>query len=118
MAEVIAAAAEGQPGARLAVGLYVHRLRAGIASMASAMDGLDVLAFTGGVGENAGVIRAEAGAGLGFLGVQIDGPANDSVVPDADVSAPGARVRTVVLGAREDKQIATEVRALLGTMVQ
>jgi acetate kinase len=113
MAAVEASAAQGEAGPRLAIGLYVHRLRAGIASMASAMDGLDVLVFTGGVGENAASIRAKAVAGLGFLGAKIDGPANASVVPDADVTSAGSAVRTVVVEAREDIQIATEVRSLL-----
>ena len=53
-----------------------HRLRAGIAAMAAAMDGLDALVFTGGVGEHAPLVRAEACAGLGFLGVQADEAAN------------------------------------------
>ena len=92
--------------------VYVHRLRAAIASMASAMNGLDVLVFTGGVGENAASIRAEAAAGLGFLGIRIDERANASPVLDADITAAGAGVRTVVVEAREDLQIAAEVRAL------
>jgi acetate kinase len=113
MAEVEAGAARGDARSQLAIGLYLHRLRAGIASMAGAMNGLDVLAFTGGVGENAASIRAGAVAGLGFLGAQIDEDANASLVPDADITAPGGRVRTVVVEAREDVQIATEVRSLL-----
>jgi acetate kinase len=106
-------AARGDAGSQLAIGLYVHRLRAGIASMASAMDGVDLLVFTGGVGQNAASIRAKAIDGLSFLGAQIDERANATLALDADVSAPGATVRTVVVEAREDVQIAAEVRALL-----
>ncbi len=62
----------GDPEATIAVEVYVHRLRSSIAAMAAAMDGLDVLVFTGGVGENAPRIRALACAGLGFLGVALD----------------------------------------------
>ncbi len=113
MAVVTEAAGRGDAGSRLAVAVYVHRLRAAIASMASAMNGLDVLAFTGGVGENAASIRAEAAAGLGFLGIRIDERANASPVLDADITAAGAGVRTVVAEAREDLQIAAEVRALV-----
>ena len=113
MAKVQAAAESGDVEAIFAVALYVHRLRAGIASMASAMNGLDVLVFTGGVGENAPSVRADAATGLGFLGVQIDEEANLAIIPDADVTASGAKVRTLVIEAREDIQIAAEVRSAL-----
>jgi len=113
MATVEAAAASGDPDASLAIDLYVHRLRAAVAAMASAMNGLDVLVFTGGVGEHSSYLRARTVAGLGFLGAEIDAQANASTTPDADVSAPMAAVRTLIVEAREDLQIAGEVRALL-----
>ncbi len=113
MEEVEKMAARGDPGSRLAIGLYVHRLRAGIASMASAMNGLDALVFTGGVGEHSATVRTETVAGLGFLGADIDERVNISAVPDIDITAPGAGVRTLVVEAREDLQIALEVRRLL-----
>jgi acetate kinase len=99
--------------ARLAVGVYVHRLRAAIAGMASAMDGLDTLVFTGGVGEHAPAIREEAAAGLSFLGVAIDADANAAATGDADIGAAGAAVRTLVVTAREDLEVARQVRATL-----
>jgi acetate kinase len=55
----------------LAIGIYLHRLRREIAAMAAAMNGVDVLVFTGGVGEHQPAIRAEAAAGLTFLGVAV-----------------------------------------------
>jgi acetate kinase len=113
MVTVESGAARGDAGAQLAIGLYLHRLRAGIASMASAMGGVDLLVFTGGVGQNSGSIRAMTVDGLSFLGAHIDERANATEVLDADVSASSARVRTVVVEAREDVQIAAEVRALL-----
>jgi acetate kinase len=99
--------------ATLARDVYVHRLRALIAAMAAAMDGLDALVFTGGVGEAAAPIRAATADGLGFLGVRIDGDANAAATPDAEISAPGARVRTLVIRAREDLEMARQVRAAL-----
>ena len=113
MAEVEARASDGEAGSRLAIGLYVHRLRAGIASMASTMNGLDVLVFTGGVGENSVSVRSETALGLEFLGVGIDDPINGLVTHDTNVTAHGARVNTLVIEAREDLQIATEARRLL-----
>ena len=99
--------------ARLALDVYVHRLCAGIAAMAAALDGLDVLAFTGGVGENEPEIRRRAAAGLGFLGVRVDDARNESVAADADVSDRRAAVRTMVVFAREDLEIARQVRKVL-----
>jgi len=94
--------------------VYLHRLRGEIARMAAAMDGLDVLVFTGGVGENSFEIRGRAATGLGFLGVTLEEDANRTGTGDRDISARGARVTTLVIAAREDLQIAHEVRDLLG----
>jgi acetate kinase len=100
--------------ARLALEVYVHRLRAGIAAMVAAMDGLDALVFTGGVGENAPEVRARAVAGLGFLGLALDDARNRAARGDQDVSADGAGVHVLVIAAREDLEIARQVRAVLG----
>jgi acetate kinase len=99
--------------ARLAVDVYVHRLRAAIAAMAAAMDGLDALVFTGGVGEHAPAIRERTADGLSFLGVALDADANAAACADADIGAAGAAVRTLVVTAREDLEVARQVRAAL-----
>jgi acetate kinase len=99
--------------ARLALDVYVHRLRREIAAMAAALGGLDALVFTGGVGEHASRIRAAAAAGLDFLGIQLDGDANEGAVPDANITATGAPTRALVIAAREDVEIARQVRELL-----
>ena len=103
----------GDEVAALAVEVYLHRLRAGIAAMAAALGGIDALVFTGGVGEHAPAIRARAATGTGFLGVAIDAGANDQLDGDAEITAAGARVRTLVLRAREDLEMARQTRAAL-----
>jgi acetate kinase len=115
MREVLSRAAAGDERAVLGRDVYLHRLRASIASMAAAMDGLDVLVFTGGVGENSPEIRYRAAAALGFLGVAVDESRNaaDGAADDREITARGARVRTFVIAAREDKQISAEVRSVL-----
>lgn len=100
-------------GPSLALDVYDHRLRAHIAAMAAAMDGLDVLVFTGGIGEHAAPVRARAAAGLGFLGVAVDERVNAAATPDAELTAPDAAVRTLVLAAREDAEIAGQVCEVL-----
>jgi acetate kinase len=124
MREVVAGAAAGGQDARLALDVYIHRLRAGIAAMAAAMGGLDLLVFTGGVGENSTVVRSEAAAGLGFLGVRLDagrnaaGAADGGGPADREIGQAGAPVRSFVVAAREDIQIAAQVRAVLAAGVQ
>ena len=116
MREVLSRAGAGDARAVLGRDVYLHRLRASIASMAAAMDGLDVLVFTGGVGENSPEIRYRAAAGLGFLGVAVDesrNAADGAAGDDREITARGARVRTFVIAAREDKQISAEVRSVL-----
>ena len=100
--------------AQLAVEVYLHRLRAEISAMTAALGGLDTLVFTGGVGENAAGIRARAADGLSYLGVAVDATRNDEVAGnDADITAAGATVTTLVVVSREDQEIALAVRRLL-----
>jgi acetate kinase len=113
MRDVRLAAARGNPRARLALEVYGHRLRAQIAAMTAALGGLDTLVFTGGIGEHQADVRAEAVDGLGFLGVAMDGSRNATARPDCDISLPGAAVRTLVIAAREDIEIARQTRAAL-----
>jgi acetate kinase len=114
MREVLARAREADARAQLGLDVYLHRLRREIAAMAAALGGLDVLVFTGGVGEGSPEVRAGTAEGLGFLGIDVDENANDNAIPDTDVSAASARVRTVVVEAREDLEMAREVREMLG----
>jgi len=113
MREILKRISSGDESARLAFDVYVHRLRSLIASMAAAMDGLDVLVFTGGVGENAPAVRSAAVGGLRFLGIEIGPTLNASLGGDSDVSAPGSSVSTLVIKSREDVEVAREVRRVL-----
>ncbi|HEX6676613.1 MAG TPA: acetate/propionate family kinase [Actinomycetes bacterium] len=114
MRAIIEAVAAGDADATLAVDVYVHRLCGAVAAMAAAAGGIDLLAFTGGVGENAPEVRRLACERLAWLGVGIDAASNAGGSGDRDLSAAGATVRTVVVAAREDLQIAREVRRVLG----
>jgi acetate kinase len=114
MRDLLARRAQGDPDANLALGVYVHRLRAKIGAMMTATQGADALIFTAGVGENAPAIRSEACAGLHWLGVLLDESTNATLTgAEGDISAPGALVRTLVIPAREDLQIASECRRAL-----
>jgi acetate kinase len=113
MRAVIQRAEDGDQDAQLALAVYLHRLRSGIAAMAAAMNGLDVIVWTGGVGQHAPVIRA-AGAGLGFLGIEIDHAKNEAATGDKELTARWSMVRSFVVNAREDLEIARQVRRVLG----
>ncbi len=114
MPEVIARADAGDGSAALALDVYVHHLCGAVAAMAVSLGGLDVLAFTGGVGERSARVRELAAARLALLGVALDPGRNDGAGGDAEIGAAGARVRAVTVTAREDIVIARETRAVLG----
>ena len=113
MREVEAAAARGDERAQLALDVYLHHLASGIASMTASTAGLDALVFTGGVGEHSATVRRLASERLAYLGVSVDDSANESGPDDRDISRAGAGIRTLVIAAREDLQMARESRALL-----
>jgi len=113
MRDVLAARGRGDGLAAAAFDVYIHRLRREIAAMAAALGGADLLAFTGGIGEHAPGVRADALAGLAFLGLAADPESNAATEGDVDITAPGAPARTVVVTAREDMEIADQVRARL-----
>ena len=122
MREVQSMADAGEPDAALAIDVYIHHLRAGVAAMVAAMGGLDILLFTGGVGEHSPDVRQRSGAGLGFLGVQIDpdrnrggggSPVGAPHPLDRVISPAGSSVVALVVESREDLEIAREVRTVL-----
>ena len=115
MRQVQAAADRGDPDARLAIDVCIHRLAGGVAAMSAATGGIDVLAFTGGVGEGSAMVRRRAARWLAYLGVAVDLHRNDHARDDRDITAAAATVRTLVINAREDLQIAGEARRLLST---
>ncbi len=114
--EVLLAADRGDARSQLAFGVYIHRLRAEIAAMVAALGGLDGLVFTGGAGEGSARLRHEACAGLGFLGIELDEQRNTSEpsgTRDRVVSRNGGTPAVLVVQAREDLEIARQVRAML-----
>lgn len=99
--------------AQLALAVYLHRLITSIGAMTASLGGLDVLVFTGGVGEGAAEVRRRCAIGLDYLGVRVSDHLNETVHPDADISLDHSRVKTLVVQSREDLQIARDVGELL-----
>ena len=96
-----------------ALEIYVHRLRAGVAAMAAAMNGVDIVVFTGGIGEHSPDVRRLLCLGLAHLGVALDSEANAAATGDAIISPTGAKAACVVVTAREDLTMARAARSAL-----
>jgi len=114
MREITDAMAEGEPNATLAFEMYVYRLRKYIGSYAAAMDGVDVIVFTAGVGENSIVIREATCEKLTFLGVEIDPELNKirSKEPRL-ISTPNSKVQVLVVPTNEELMIARDTYRLV-----
>jgi acetate kinase len=100
--------------ARLALSMFCYQVRKKIGAYAAAMDGLDAIVFTAGVGENNPYVRYESTIGLDFMGVAVDEAKNNERGGERDVSADNARVRTLVIPTNEELAIAREPAALVG----
>ncbi len=113
MREVLAALAAGNSQARLALEIYVHRVRQTIGAMTATLGGIHALVFTAGIGENAALVRARTCAGLDCLGLEVDASANANCRPDADIAAATSRGRILVIATREDLMIVRETLRVL-----
>ncbi|HEU5490666.1 MAG TPA: acetate/propionate family kinase [Gaiellaceae bacterium] len=109
-----AAAAAGHSNAGVALAVFTYRIAGAVAAMAASLGGLDVLAFTAGVGEHSASVRRAVCARLGFLNVELDDDLNDGDPTDADVATPNSAVRVLVVAAREELIVARAVRSVLG----
>lgn len=113
MREILAAIQKGNERAKLAYGIYLHRLCQEIGAMLGSLGGLDVLVFTAGVGENCVPLRADVARQFAFLGLELDEAKNNNSPVDEDISTTTSKIRTLVIHAEEDWQIARECYKVL-----
>ncbi len=111
--DVVALAEAGEPDAVLALAVYHHRLATLTGSMITSMGGIDMVVFTGGIGEHSELVRRSLAKSLQFLGANIDELSNTANGTDRLVSTTESTVALAVVQAREDIQIADEVAQLL-----
>ncbi len=104
-------AASANADARLAIEMFCYSVRKQLAAMIAALDGIDLIVFTGGIGENDPEARAVICRGLSWIGVSLDAAQNRSA--DNPISDPASRCEVLVLGSQEDEQIARHTLALL-----
>jgi acetate kinase len=106
MRTILQAIQQGNERAKLALDLYVYRLRSCLGSMIAALEGIDVLSFTGGVGEHVPEIRADVCKAFGFLGIALDEEKNARATEDQDIAAANSTARVLVIHTEEDWEIA------------
>jgi acetate kinase len=112
--EVLAGEQAGDERARLALDVYCYRIRKYIGAYFVALDGLDALIFTGGVGENASLIRSRVCKDLEKLGIAIDSEANDRRLEEiSEIGRSGHSVRVLAVRTNEELQIARETLSVL-----
>jgi acetate kinase len=99
-----------EPAADLAVQMFCYQVRKFVGAFAAALGGLDTLVFTGGIGEHAATVRAEVCSGLQYLGIALDGAANNR--NDEVISAAGSRCVVRVVETDEDLMIARHTRSV------
>jgi acetate kinase len=111
MRDLEKSAEQGDAAAQQAIDIFCYDIRKFIASYAAALEGLDMLVFTGGIGEKSAIVRANICNALHFIGVHLDAAANEKNAPTISTAQSVVRVR--VIKTEEDLQIARHTRALL-----
>ncbi len=111
--DLLAAADEGNKRAKLAVDMFCYRVAKYIGAYIAAMNGVDLIAFTAGVGENNGFVRSQICDYLGFMGVQIDAKANEVAGEERKISTDDSKVLVYVIPTNEELAIARETVRLV-----
>lgn len=109
MRNVDKAVQEGNHEAALARNMFVYRIRKCIGAYVAAMEGMDAIVFTGGIGENDAAVRGAVGAHLGYLGAELDAAKNETIRgAEATISTPASRVALLVIPTDEEGMIARD----------
>jgi acetate kinase len=114
MREILDAIKNGNDRAKLALDIYVHRLKSGIGAMVAVLGGIDALIFTAGVGEHSPDVRTRTCDNLGYAGLKLDPTKNAQSPPDQDISTADSAGRILLIRAQEDWEIARDCWNLLG----
>jgi acetate kinase len=104
--DIETAAAEGSRKAEMALKMFAYQVKKTIGALAAAMNGLEAVAFTGGIGENSARLRIQCCAGLEFLGVRLDEERNSQGSGDRLISPDGSKVIVLALGTNEELIVA------------
>ena len=111
--DVAAAAAEGNKRAEVGLQMFYYEIKKFIGAYAAAMNGVDAIVFTAGIGENDKTLRKEVAAGLSYLGIAIDDEKNAIRGEEIDISAEGSKVKTLVIPTNEELMIALDTKDIV-----
>ena len=111
--EIEAATKEGNERAQIAIEKFMYEVASYVAKYAAAMNGVDYIVFTGGVGENQINIRKGICEKLEFMGVKVDTEANNMRGEEKEISAPDSKVKVYVVPTNEELMIAKETQRLI-----
>ncbi len=114
MRELRAAIATGNERAKLALDIFIYRIKKYIGSYAAALGGVDILMFTGGIGENVDLVREQVCKDLEFMGIKIDTAKNLEIHGDeAVISTPDSKVTVMVVPTDEEYMIASDTMEIV-----
>ena len=114
MREIEQAAADGNERAQLALDMYAYRVKKYIGAYTAAMNGLDILIFTGGIGENSVLIRKMVCDDLSYLGIKLDYDKNQQTIgKQAVISSDDSKVKVVVIPTNEELMIALDTEQIV-----
>jgi acetate kinase len=112
--EIRAAAEKGDERCLLAIKMFDYRIKKYIGAYAAAMGGVDVLIFTGGIGENSATTRSGVCEGLEFLGIEIDSQINEGLMSEERIiSKEGSKVKVMVVPTNEELMIAIDTQSIV-----
>lgn len=109
---ILTARAEGNQRASLALEIYLHQLKKAIAAMVASLNGLDVLVFTAGVGENSAIVRERTCLSLSYLGLQLDLAKNNNNPVDRNIATDNSAIKILVIHTQEDWAISLAASGL------
>jgi acetate kinase len=117
MREIVKEADKGNERAKLGLTMYNYRIRKYIGAFSAAMSGLDILVFTGGIGENSDIIRAEAIKELEFMGIEFDPEKNKDVQgKEQIISKDSSKVKVLVVPTNEELVIAEDTKEIVESL--
>ena len=111
--DLVAAAKEGNKRAQLALDMQRYQIAKCVGSYVAAMNGVDIILFTGGIGENDPVLRAEVCGYLEFLGLKLDETANGTRGEEIKISTADSKVEVYVIPTNEELAIARDTRDIV-----
>jgi len=111
MREIEKAVADGHKRAKYAFDIFCYRVKKYIGAFAAAMGGVDAIVFTGGIGENSNLVRAEVCKDMEFLGVELDEEKNDK--KETEISKPASRVKVLRIPTNEELVIALDTAKIV-----